>query len=360
MSLTASFSRFQHFLSSAIHVNTQDFDNKLYQNHNIVLRDRGELFFTDCVFDTCVSNSAGGAIQLYADTLNGSDLCLVRCFFQACTANMHGGAVYALVAHFAVIDSCFAWCSARDRQAALLRGESVPFHPINQSVICFCGRGVNDRTTFSTSSSTVFVNTLNLTFNNVAQWAAGHYLESNRMATMRFSTFSNNIGVNILNLQLRNHESDLESVNFVNNSASLSWKTLIYANANVNFVHFYFVMNSKPFLITDKVAEAAVFVDCVFDVPFDDKLFSGSFSYTQCLFDVEAVSLPVFATFRKDVCVNQFAVKDEEGSSDTLIWWLLAVVVCGVAGYLFFFGSPKPRDEEERVPFRRGARRLMD
>jgi hypothetical protein len=177
------------------------------------------------------------------------------------------------------------------------------------------------------------------------------------MAYMRFSTFSDNIGVNVINFQLRSRESSLEYVNMLNNSASLSWKTLIYANSGVAIKNFCFVQNSKPLILTDKAAGGAVFIDCIFDLPFDDKLFSGSVSWTKCEFDVEAPSIPRYSTLRTDVCVNQFATSDDESNSDALIWWLLGLSVAGVAGYLFFFGSPKA-DAEERQPFRGGAKRL--
>jgi hypothetical protein len=312
-----------------------------------------------CVFDNCISNSAGGAIQLYTDTLNGSFLSLTRCFFHSCTANMHGGAVYALVARHAIVDSCFNWCSSRDRQAGLFRGESSVPHVINLTLIAFCGRGTNDRTTFSTSSAIMIVVDMNSTCNNVAQWAAGHYLETNRMAYMKFTTFSDNIGVNILNYQLRNQESSLEYVKLVNNSAALSWKTLIYTSAGIAMGHFYFVQNSKPFVVADPLVQNVFFIDCVFDVPFENKLFSCTFNHTQCEFDIENPVLPAWTTLRSDICVDRFAVKTADEVSDTLIWWILGIAVCVAGGYILFFGGPRGKNDEERLPFKR-ARRFAD
>jgi hypothetical protein len=359
-SLSVKFTKFQDFLSSAIAVNTQDYEHELYQNQNLILRDRGDLLFTDCVFDTCVSNSAGGAIQLYADTLKDSELSLIRCLFQSCTANMHGGAVYALVARYYVIDSCFAVCSARDRQAALFRGESPKTHTINTSVICFCGRGSGDRTTFSTSSSSVAIINVNSSYNNVDQYAAGYYLESNRMAFMKFSVFSGNCGVNVLNYRLKSEESAFEYVNLLNNSASHSWKTLIYTNAKVSMGHFYFVQNSKPLIITEKAIGGALFIACIFDAPLHNGLFIGSCSHTQCEFDVESPSFPVYSTFRKAICVNRFTLNEDDTNSDALIWWSLFLAICGISGYLFFFGSPKSKKEDDRIRFRRWSRRFPD
>jgi hypothetical protein len=311
------------------------------------------------VFDSCVSNSAGGAIQLYADTLNHSFLSLYRCLFHSCTANMHGGAVYALSARYLIADTCFSWCSARDRQAALFRGESSVPHQVNLSIIAFCGRGSSDRTTLSTASSIIVVVDFNSTYNNVAQWAAGHYLETYRMAYTRFATYSANIGVNVLNYQLRNHEASLDCVNLVNNSASLSWKTLIYSNAKTIFNHYYFVQNSRPLVVCDQQMGGASFIDCVFDVPFDEKLFGCSFSHTGCQFDVENPTIHSFSSLRKDVCIDKFAVSTSEGDSNSLIWWALGVAVCAVGGYVLVFGGPKAKNDEERLPWKR-TRRVAD
>jgi hypothetical protein len=357
--LAASLTTFKHFLSSPIFVNTQDFDEKLWQNQGLVLRNTGDLFFNDCVFDSCVSNSAGGAIQLYADTLNHSFLSLYRCLFHSCTANMHGGAVYALSARYMIVDTCFSWCSARDRQAGLFRGESSVPHQVNQSIISFCGRGYGDRTTLSTASGIIIVVDFNVTYNNVAQWAAGQYLETYRMAYTRFATYCANIGVNVLNYQLRNHEASLDYVNLLNNSAALTWKTLIYANAKAVFNHYYFVQNSAPLVQCDQQMGGTSFVDCVFDVPFDEKLFGCTFSHTGCQFDVENPVPPSFSSLRKDICIDKFAVPTSEDGPNSLIWWVVGLAVCGVGGYVLFFGGPKSKNDEDRVPWNR-ARRTAD
>jgi hypothetical protein len=359
--LAVSLTTFHKFLFSPIYLNTQSFENKLYQNHNLILRERGELVFSDCVFDTCVSNSAGGALQLYSDTVNASELVVHRCLFRSCSANMHGGAIYALVARYTISDSCFIWCTAKDRQAALLRGEASSLHLINLTVICRCGRGISDRTAFSTASLAVAVMDVNSTHNNVAQWAAGYYLESNRMTFMKFCVFAHNLGVNVLNYQLKSQETALEFINFVNNSASLAWKTLIYVNTNVDFIRFYFMDNPNPLVISDKAAGWINLMKCVFDVPFDNRFYSGSISHTNCEFDVLIPVLPVYSAFRSHICVNQFSLPHEDSNQEVVIWWLLAIVVCAVAGGVFLYGSPKPKDDDERVPFRRGAsKRLLD
>jgi hypothetical protein len=358
--LTVSLTTFHQFLSSPIYLNTHIFENKLYQNHNLVLRERGDLLFSDCVFDTCVSNSAGGALQLYSDTVNASELSVDRCLFRCCSANMHGGAIYALVARYTISDSCFVWCTAKDRQAALLRGEAAALHLINLTVVCRCGRGIADRTAFSTASLTVAVMDVNSSYNNVAQWAAGYYLESNRMTFMKFCVFAHNLGVNVLNYQLKSQETALEFINLVNNSASLTWKTLIYVNTNVELIRFYFVDNPNPLVITDKAAGGINLVQCVFDVPFNNRFYSGSISHTDCEFDAVAPSLPVYSAFRSRICVNQFGIVQEDSNSEVVIWWVLAIVVCAVAGGVFLYGSPKPKDDDERVPFKRGRRRLLD
>jgi hypothetical protein len=199
---------------------------------------------------------------------------------------------------------------------------------------------------------------VNFSCNNVAEFAAGHYFESNRFGSMVFTTFSDNIGSNVLNLQIRNQESSFEYVKMTNNSAALSWKALVHSMARVEFRRFYFVQNSKPFIFCDKMG-SAVLTECLFDVPFDEKLFSCSYSYTKCEFDVENPKLPSFTTLRQNICVDRFAVKGNEEKSDSVVWWLIGIAVCIAGGYLLFFGGPKGKDDEERVPFRR-AKRLAD
>jgi hypothetical protein len=314
------------------------------------------MIFTDCVFDSCISNSAGGAIQLYTDSLGGSLLSLTGCLFHSCTATMHGGAVYALVARHVIANSCFTWCSARDRQAGMLRGESEEPHTINLTLVAFCGQGTGDRTTFSTSSGRMVTIDTNSTCNNVAQWAAGHYFETNTMAIMMFTSFSDNIGVNVLNYQIRNQQSSLEYVKLVNNSAALSWKALLYSSAKVELRHFYFVQNSKPLVTCNLASANATLVDCIFDVPFDAQLFRCSFTWTQCEFDIENPILPSFTTLRKDICANRFRIQSTEEKSDMIVWCLLGIAMCAACGYILFFGGPRSKDEEERLPFRRAKK----
>lgn len=177
------------------------------------------------------------------------------------------------------------------------------------------------------------------------------------MATVRFTTYSDNIGVNVLNLQIRNFQSALSDVKLLNNSAAMSWKGLVYSSGPVVLTRFYFVQNSKPLVVSDPQWGSAVCVDCLFDIPLEPKLFSCSFSITKCEFDVENPILPSFATLSRDICVDRFAVKGADDASDTIIWWLLGIAVCGAAGYVVLSGRPKGRNDDERQPFRH-ARKL--
>lgn len=353
-SLQAYKVSFSNFLASPIKIDTGLSENRMYVNEGCSIRDTGNYTFFDCTFDTCASTTTGGGIQMLGNTLDDSYLHIERCLFDTCNAGMHGGAIYALTSRYNIIDSCFIRCYAKEKQSVCLRGEfREGLNTLNLSVFARNGRGARDRTTISVTSTVVALVDLNITLNYVAQRGAGAYIASNAFTFMKYSNVNDNTGMNVLNYQFRNPQSSCEYVNIVNNTASVSWETLIYSNAEIAFGHYVFSQNSMPLIITDQKAGRVIFVDCTFDIPMEQRMFSGNITFARCEFDIENPEMRVYSPMSKQMCVNRHRLPAEvEDEGDSKIWYLLGLLIIAGGVYILFFYSPKNTgSKEELLPF---------
>ncbi|OHS97706.1 hypothetical protein TRFO_36031 [Tritrichomonas foetus] len=344
---------FSHFLASPVVVDSKTISNQLFYNQGFQFRGGREMTFLNSVFESCSSISMGGGIQLFGNTLDKSNLTISNCLFDSCSAGMQGGAVYALSSRYIISESCFTRCYAKDKQTCSLRGESQFTHLINMTTVYLNGHGTNDMTTFSTSSTVIVITNINSTRNNVENMAAGHYVATNLMCYLKYSTFSDNIGVNVLNIQLRNHESSIEYVNMINNTASIKFTSLIYCNAKTAFGHFVFVRNSNPLVFTEK--EGRIFlIDCIFDLSMNDFLFEGQITHSRCDFEVDNPITHVFSKHPEKLCSNKFKKNiqtENEEEQSSKIWYFVAVAVCIIAIAVLFVENPFQNATEENVPF---------
>lgn len=360
-SLEAHKVSFGKFLASAIQIDTGLSENRVYVNEGCNVRETGNYTFFDCVFDTCSSTTTGGGIQMLGNTLDDSYLRIERCIFDTCNAGMHGGAIYALTSRYNVVDSCFIRCYAKEKQSVCLRGEyREGLNTLNLSVFARNGRGTRDKTTISVTSTVVALVDLNITLNYVAQRGAGAYIASNAFTFMKYSNVNDNTGMNVLNYQFRNPQSSCEYVNIINNTASVSWETLIYSNAEIAFGHYVFSQNSMPLIITDQKAGRVIFVDCTFDVPMEQRMFSGNVTFANCEFDIENPEIRVYSPMSKGMCVNRNRVTEEVVEGESKIWYLLGLLIIAGGVYFLFFYSPNEATKEERIPFLQRNRKGRD
>ena len=296
--------KFYSFLSSPLIFNRENYVEQYYTDDSLVLERAEKIQINNSVFKTCVSSAFGGGIRYDGNVLDDSHLIISQCLFEKCIARLYGGAVYASCSRYSISESCFSGCLARSRQAALFRGESKYSHVFNLLSIYNNGRGKDDQMTLETSSNSVIITNINSTKNAIEKASSGLLIKSNFMLFMKFSTFCENTGSSVLNINLKNLQSSIEYNNIINNRKSSDpFESIISCSPKMVFAHFNFYNNSIPIIINKQTNSPVFFKLCEFDIPFNDQNFVGDIKHSDCQFEVKDVKTYEISKVPEHICI---------------------------------------------------------
>ena len=252
-----------------------------------VFNNESALSIKNCLFHNLKSFANGGAIEFIASSNEDSSLHVCQSSFDSCFSYMIGGALYSIVPYFSINESCFYNCTASSCHAFCLRGECKKGHRNNMNVFFRNGKGKKDQETAQTKSTMILANDLNFSRNRCERQSAGYFLGTNYKGGIFYSNFFDNIGTSIFDVESWQRNVACGDNNFVNNTASLGYKSMIQSKKGFVINRCIFSMNALPLLYTspevsedeDERIEYEV-VDCSFSTKETDNNFIGIYVKT--------------------------------------------------------------------------------